>query len=133
MNDFTFAAVRTACRDILDALTDAGVEPSIEYLAGGCAAIAIELSNGSAILISDNDGRLPLTDTPRAPWLALCYPAWDGYPGEDEPATVHPLGDRPTDGDDTAAMLAAVTAYISAIGHTTATGKAATTAIATTR
>ncbi|MFL6113832.1 MAG: hypothetical protein ACJ786_21105, partial [Catenulispora sp.] len=101
MNDFTFAAARTACRDILDTLTDAGVEPSIQYLAGGCAAIAVELSNGSAILISDNDGCLPLTDAPRAPWLALCYPAWDGYPGDDEPATVYPLGDRPIDGDDT--------------------------------
>jgi hypothetical protein len=109
---FTFDAARMACRDVLDALTEAGFTPSIEYLAGGCAAICIVLRDGSAVLISDTDARLPLSNAPRAPWWALHYPGrWDGYPGDEEPIDVYPGLDGRPDGDDTAAMLAAVTAY----------------------
>ena len=109
---FTFDAARTACRDVLDALAEAGFEPSIEYLAGGCAAISIVLRDGSAVLISDTDASLPLSDAPRAPWWALHYPGrWDGYPGDEEPITVYAADDGTAEGDDTAAMLAAVTTY----------------------
>jgi hypothetical protein len=109
---FTFAAARTACCDVLDALTRAGFEPGIEYLSGGCAAIRAMLPDGSAVLISDTDARLPLNDAPRAPWWALHYPArWDGYPGDEEPIDVYPGPDARPEGDDTAALLAAVTAY----------------------
>ncbi|WP_194913248.1 hypothetical protein [Catenulispora rubra] len=109
---FTFAAAQIACRDVLDALTDAGFEPNVEYLAGGCAAIAILLRDGSAVLISDVDACLPLTDAPAEPWTALHYPGvWEGYPGDEEPIDVYPGPDGRPDGDDTAAMLAAVTAY----------------------
>ena len=109
---FTFAAARAACGDVLDTLTDAGFDPGIEYLSGGCAAIRILLRDGSAVLISDTDARLPLTDAPRAPWWALHYPSrWDGYPGDEEPVTVYSAEDGAPETDDTAAMLAAVTAY----------------------
>jgi hypothetical protein len=109
---FTFDAARMACRDVLDALTEAGFTPSIEYLAGGCAAICIVLRDGSAVLISDTDACLPLSSAPRAPWWALHYPGrWDGYPGEEEPFTVYAASGAVPGVDDTTAMLAAVTAY----------------------
>ena len=116
---FTFGAAQTACRDVLDALTNAGFDPSIEYLSGGCAAICIVLRDGSAVLISDTDARLPLSDVPRAPWWALHYPGhWDGYPGDEEPATVYAASGDAPEADDTAAMLAAVTAYTAAVQAT---------------
>lgn len=111
-DNFTFADARTACRDVLDALAEAGFEPGIDYLAGGCAAISIVLGDGSAVLISDNDACLPLSEGPRAPWWALHYPGvWDGYPGDEDPVTVYPVEDSSAGADDTAAMLTAVTAY----------------------
>ena len=112
---FTFDAAQSACSDVLDALTDAGFAPSIEYLAGGCAAICIVLHDGSAVLISDIDACLPLSDAPRAPWWALHYPAiWDGYPGEEEPVTVYTGSSTAPEDDDAAAMLASVTTYVTA-------------------
>ncbi|WP_194894136.1 hypothetical protein [Catenulispora pinisilvae] len=112
---FTFGAAQTACRDVLDALTDAGFDPGIEYLSGGCAAICVVLHDGSAVLISDTDARLPLSDAPRAPWWALHYPGvWDGYPGDEEPVTVYVGPGGVSEADDTAAMLTAVTAYSTA-------------------
>jgi len=112
---FTFDAAQTACRDVLDALTEAGFAPNIEYLSGGCAAICIVLHDGSAVLISDTDARLPLSDAPRAPWWALHYPGvWNGYPGEEEPVTVYAASGDAPEADDTAAMLAAVTCYSTA-------------------
>lgn len=111
---FDFHLARTACRDILDALADQGLTVHVDNLSGGCAGIRIPLPDGTALLISDLDGSLPLKPEARFGWIVE-HTMWqhsgpNGYPGE--PITNVYTSTAP--GDDTAAMLAAVTTFITA-------------------
>jgi hypothetical protein len=110
---FDFHEVRAICQDVLDALAAQGLTASIDNLSGGCAGIRTMLPDGTAILISDLDGSLPADGQAACGWIAE-HTAWQdgptGYPGE--PVTNVYTSTAP--GDDTATMLAAVTACASA-------------------
>lgn len=108
---FDFNHARTACRDILDALTSQGLTVRVDNLSGGCAGIRIPLPDGTALLISDLDGSLPLESGARFGWIAE-HTQWqhggpNGYPGEG----IANVYTSTAPGDDTAATLTAVTAY----------------------
>ena len=107
---FDFNGARATCQDVLDALSSQGLTTRIDNLSGGCTGIRIMLPDGTAILISDLDGSLPTDGQTACGWIAE-HTAWQdgptGYPGE--PVTNFYESTAP--GDDTAAMLAAVTAY----------------------
>lgn len=105
---------RTATQNVVDALSGQGLTVTIDNLSGGCAGIRIMLPDGTAIVISDLDGSLPADGQPHSGWIAE-HTTWQhggptGYPGE--PITTVYVSTAP--GDDTAAMIAAVTAHITA-------------------